>query len=191
VSPARPKLADPGQLIRSAKRRTDTYRLCTNPDLVAEYEELIQRVAEERTSATDAGSLAGGGRANALQAELDELVKQIADETVEMTFRALPRPRYRALVDAHPPRKNDDGEIPDRRSKALNVDYDTFFAELIRTSLVTPELDEETLTTLLDEVLTASQWRDMSTVVWNLNESTVDVPFLQAVSPKTRASSQK
>jgi hypothetical protein len=189
--PSRPKLADPGQLIRSAKRRTDTYRLCTNPDLVAEYEELLERFGEQRAADADADSLAGGGPANALQVELDALVARIGDETVELTFRALPRPRYRALVDAHPPKKDESGEVTDRRSKALGVDYDAFFAELIRTSLVTPELDDETLTTLIDDVLTASQWRDMSTVVWNLNESGVDVPFLPAVSPKTKASSQK
>lgn len=189
--PAKPKLADPGQLIRGAKRRTSIYRLCTDPDLVAEYEELLVRLADEESAAVVEDSLAGGSKVKAVQAELDAALERIAAETVELTFRALPRPRYRALVDAHPPKKDDTGEITDRRSKALGVDYDAFFAELVRVSLVAPELDDETLSTLIDEVLTASQWRDMSTVVWNLNESGVEVPFWPAVSPKTKVSSPK
>jgi hypothetical protein len=187
--PARPKLADPGQLIRDAKRRTDTYDLCTDPDLVGEHEDLLARLAVERAKASD--SLDGGGEAAALQEQLANLAERIAAVTVTLTFAALPRPRYRALVDAHPPVKDEDGEITDGRSKRIGVDYDTFFVALVRPSLVAPELDDETLTYMMDEVLTASGWRDLSTVLWNLNESTVDVPFSPAVSARTRTSSPK
>lgn len=184
-----PKLADPGALIRAAKRRTDTYDLCTDPDLVDEHEDLLERLAAEKGKAQD--SLDGGGRTAELQAELDALLERVAAATVTLTFKALPRPQYRALIDDHPPIKDDEGEIRDARSRNLGVDYDGFFNALVRASLVEPALDDETVTTLIDEVLTQSQWRELSTVVWNLNESTVSVPFSPAVSPKTRTSSRR
>lgn len=186
----KPKLADPGALILGAKRRTDTYNLCTNPDLVEEYEDLLARVAEVTRQGSD--SLAGsGGQVAEFQGELDALATQIAAETVVLTFKAMPRPKYRAFVTAHPPKKNEDGEIIDPRSARVGVEYDTFFEALIRPSLVAPELDEETISHMIDEVLTASGWRELATLLWNLNESSVDVPFSPAVSRKTRTSSGK
>lgn len=187
--PARPKLADPGQLIRGAKRRTDTYDLCTDPDLVDEHEALQARLVDERAKAND--SLDGGGEVPALQEQLAGLLERIAAVTVTLTFAALPRPKYRALIDAHPPIKGDDGEITDVRSRRMGVDYDSFFAALVRPSLVAPELDDETIDHMIAEVLTASGWRALATVLWNLNEDSVDVPFLRAVSPRTPGSSPK
>lgn len=187
--PAKPKLADPGQLIRGAKRRTDTYDLCTDPDLVDEHEDLLARLVEERAKAND--SLDGGGEVAALQEQLAGLLERIAAATVELTFAALPRPKYRALVDAHPPIKGDDGEITDVRSRRLGVDYDSFFTALVRPSLTAPELDDDTVDHMIAEVLTASGWRTLATVLWNLNEDSVDVPFSPAVSRKTARSSPK
>jgi hypothetical protein len=73
----------------------------------------------------------------------------------------------------------------------VGVDYDPFFAALLPLSLVSPVLDEETLTHLVDEVLSNAQWTELTTVMWNLNEGTVDVPFSPAVSPKTKGSSPR
>lgn len=187
--PARPKLADPGQLIRSAKRRTDTYDLCTDPEIVAEYESLIEQIAGEAESAGE--KKLSGGRTAELQQQLDDVIARGAKATVTLTFQALARSKFRALIDKHPPRKDDKGEIIDRRSARLGFEYDPFFAELIPLALVSPELDEETLTILFDEVLTYRQWQDLTTVVLNLNTDSIDIPFSQAVSPKTRRSSPR
>lgn len=187
--PARPKLADPGQLIRSAKRRTDTYDLCTDPELVEEYERILDELSAEQVAAKQ--TLAAGGRAAELREQLDDVLARGASVTVTLTFQALARSRYRALVDQHPPRKNDQGEILDGRSRALGIDYDPFFMALLPLSLVSPDLDEDTLTHLMDEVLTDRQWKDVTTVVWNLNNASVDVPFSPAVSPKTPRSSRR
>lgn len=189
MSPARPKLADPGQLIRSARPRTDTYDLCTDPDIVAEYEDLLAQISAETIEATE--KLAGGGRKAELQAQLDDVMARGAEKTVTLTFKALPRPKFRALVDKHPPRKGDDGEIVDKRSARLGFEHDPFFAELIPLALVSPELDDETLTLLIDEVLTYRQWQDMTTVVLNLNTDSISIPFSQAVSRKTQRSSRR
>ncbi|WP_433078850.1 hypothetical protein ACQP1P_38525 [Dactylosporangium sp. CA-052675] len=188
MSPSRPKLADPGQLIRSAKRRTDTYDLCTDPDIVAEYEALLEEIAAEAAASSEKLS---GGRTAELQQQLDDVIARGAKTTVTLTFQALPRAQFRALVDKHPPRKDDKGEIIDKRSARLGFEYDPFFAELIPLVLVSPELDEETLTILFDEVLTYGQWQDMTTVALNINTDTIDIPFSQAVSPKMRSSSPR
>lgn len=180
--PARPKLVDPGQLIRAAKRRTETYHLCTDPGLVAEREALLDRMTSE--PATTEASLAGRGAAKEARAQLEELDARGAAATVSLVFQSLPRPRFRALVDAHRPRKDEAGEVIDPRSRQLGVEYDEFFAALIPQALTSPALDEETLTHLVEEVLTDRQWRDVCTVAWNLNQSDIDVPFLPAVSAK-------
>jgi hypothetical protein len=187
--PATPRLADPGQLIRAAKRRTDTYDLCTDPEIVAEYEQLLTEIA---AAAVEAGEkLNSGGRTAELQQRLDDVMARGAQKTVTLVFRALPRPQFRALVDKHPPRKGEDGEVIDKRSARLGFEHDPFFAELIPLALVSPTLDEDTLTYLIDEVLTYRQWDDLTTVVLNLNTSSVHVPFSQAVSPRTQRSSRK
>ncbi len=41
MSPAKPKLADPGVLIRNGKLRTAEFPICLDPDLVSEYERLL------------------------------------------------------------------------------------------------------------------------------------------------------
>lgn len=175
--------------IRGAKPRTDTYDLCTDPDLVAEYEGLLAELGQERESAAD--SFDGGARAPELQEQLAALQTQIAEATVTLTMKALPRPVYRRLVDEHPPVKDESGEIRDRRSEALGVDYDAFFDAVLRRSLVAPELDAETLTYLVEELLSAVQWRALASVLNGLNEREVDIPFSLAALPKTPASSPK
>jgi hypothetical protein len=189
--PARPKLADPGQLIRSAKRRTDTYRLCTDPDLVAEYEQLLEQIAAEQEAVKERDSLDAAADVAALREQLAAVMERVDAATVVLTFQSIGRPKYRALKDEHPVRKNEAGEIVDRRSVRVGVDYDPFFAALLPLSLVSPVLDEETLTHLVDEVLSNAQWTELTTVMWNLNEGTVDVPFSPAVSPKTKGSSPR
>lgn len=185
--PALPKLADPGQLIRAAKLRTDEYRFCTDPDLVAEYERLVEARDAAKAAAHD--SLAGGAAVE-LDAQIAETVKAMEAATVTLTLKALPRPRFRALVDKHPPRKDADGKLT-HNDDYLGVHFDAFFDELIRTSLISPQLAEADLTMLLEELLTDQQYIELTDVVWNLNKKTVSVPFSPAVSTRTRTSSRK
>jgi hypothetical protein len=186
--PARPKLADPGTLIRNGKLRTGEYRVCVNPDLVNEYEDLVRR--RDVAKAAESDSLAGSA-APELDAQIDALLEQMEAATITLVLQALPRPQFRALVDKHPPRKDAEGNIPDINDRRLGVSYDAFFEELVRAQLVAPKLDPADRETLLDELLTDGQWDALTTVAWNINKTAVSVPFSPAASANRRNSSAR
>lgn len=190
MSPAKPKLADPGQLIRNGKLKTDEFRACMDPDLIAEHQDLLDQRAAARARAED--SLAGGNVAE-LEEKIAGVLDRIEAQTVVLVLKALPRPEFRSLKDAHPPRRDPEGNpLPEHADDwRLGVNVDTFFDPLIRAELVSPVLDEDTLTMLLEERLTDGQWDALTTVAWNLNLDKISVPFSSAVSPSRRSSSRK
>jgi hypothetical protein len=185
--PSKPKLADPGQLIRSGKLRTDEFRVCMDPDLIAEHDRLL--AARDAAVEADSDSLAGG-RAVEIDAEIADLLARIAAATITIVLRELPRQEFRRLADQHPARKDADGKLT-HNEDWTGVNFETFYPVLIRKCLTEPELDAETLDVLLDERLGDRQWEDLTTVAWNLHRKSVDVPFSPAVSTKTRTSSPK
>lgn len=187
MSPARPKLADPGQLIRNGKLRTDEFPVCLDPDLVDEYERLL--LARDAAREADSDSLAGG-KAVEIDAEIAELLERMQASTLTLVLKALPRPVFRSLIDKHPPRKDAEGNLTHVEDR-LGVNYESFFDALVRASIVSPVLDEDTVTLLLEERLTDKQWQDLNDVAWGLNRTSVSVPFLPAVSPNRRNSSRK
>lgn len=180
MSPTPPQLADVGVLIRSGALPEKSVPVCLAGDLVAEHEALSRQLH----TAQDTDSLASP--AGAVRAQMRELAERMAAATVEFRFRALPRRRFRELVAAHPPRRDDNGQLLTR--DYLGVNYEEFFDALIRQSLVAPELDADTLTLLLDEKLTDRQFEDLTDACWNLNRSKVDVPFSPAASPSPTSS---
>lgn len=185
--PSKPQLADPGARIRAGKLRTDEFPVCLDPDLVREYEQLLEHRDEAREATRD--SLAGGNVVE-LDTEIADLLEQMQAATLTLVLQSLPRPRFRALIDEHPPRRDADGKLT-HAEDALGVNADTFFEALIRACLTAPVLDEETLTLLLDERLNDKQWQNLADAAWNLNRTTVDVPFSPAVSPSRRNSSAR
>lgn len=188
MSPAKPKLADPGVLIREGKLRTDTFRACMDPDLIAEHEALVARRDAAKEASRD--SLAGGSVVE-LDGQIAEVLDQIEKVTLVLTLRAMPRPEFRALIAKHPPRKDGDGNFAYPQDARLGVNYDTCMAALVRLSIVDPDLDATTLDLLLDERLTDADYNALTTVAWNLNMGSVSVPFWPASSPSRRTSSPR
>lgn len=175
MSPAQPKLADPYALILGGSLPQKTVKVCLDAALVSEYEDLETELAEAAGKTT--GSLAGsGGRAIELRAEMETLKAAMLESTVSFKFRALPAPRYKSLRRAHPPRKNEDGS-PVERDAMLRVNEDTFFVPLLKACLVEPSLDDETFRVLVEERLSDGQLERLTTEVWRLNQSRVDLPF--------------
>jgi hypothetical protein len=156
--------------------------LCLRGDLVARYEDLDrQRDEAEQQAKRNADSLASGGQARQLAEQMEALREQMRDSTVTFTLRALPRPKYRALLAAHPPRRGEDGEIlPEDRENGLN--NDTFWTPLIRACLAAPALTEEQLTRLLDEVLSDRQYEQLAIEALQVCRGEVDIPFSFAAS---------
>lgn len=187
---AKPKLADPGALIKAGKLKTAEFRVCMDPDLVAEYERLLLARDAAKEAAQD--SLAGG-RTVEVEGEIAKVLEQIEEQTITLVLKALPRPKFRAMKDEHPPRKDAEGNTaPEHADDWLyKINMDTFWDPFIRASLVSPVLDEETLAVLLEERLTDGQWNALTTKAWNLNLEKVDVPFSPAVSPSRRNSSRR
>lgn len=181
----KPKLADVGALIRGGKLREGTIPICLAGDLVGEWEALdVQRRQADKTGD---GSLSGGPAA-AIVARMEELRGPILESTVEFRLRAVTNRRWLELVALHPPRKDNEGNVI-RRDILVQVNYDTFFEALLPESIIDPVLDADTLRLLLDERLTHQQYEDLTTMAWNLNQSSVNVPFSPAVSPNRTNSS--
>jgi hypothetical protein len=189
VSPAKPKLADPGQLIRGAKQRTAEFRVCVDPDLVAEHDRLL--LARQAAAEAAADSLAGNSAAAGIDAEIEALLGEIEKNTVVLQLRALPRPRFRAIVDQHPPRKDDDDKVTNGLDFQFGVHFDDTMAELIPASLVGPDLDDDERRILLDELLTDAQYIALAVACWDLNREVLNVPFSSGGSASRRTSSRK
>jgi hypothetical protein len=168
-----PKLADASALIRAGSLPEKVVPVCLDAALVSRYEELEGELVKEAEQASD--SLAGG-RAAQLRQQLVELRGQMQSSTVPFRFRALPSPRYKSLKRAHPPRKSEDGSPVDRDG-ILRVNEDTFFIPLMRACLTEPVLDDETFRILVEERLSDGQLERLTTEVWRLNSSRVDLPF--------------
>ncbi|TDB82942.1 hypothetical protein E1091_18550 [Micromonospora fluostatini] len=132
---------------------------------------------------------------------MEDLRQQMQAETTPFRLRAMPKPRWRAFVGEHPPRKDDEGGIDDR-DRVVGVNTETFYTALIRESVVDPALDEEDWAYLLggevqDEQgktlavearLTSRQFDDLADAAWGLNRRDIDVPFSPAASRMTRGS---
>jgi hypothetical protein len=166
-------------IIRGGSLPTKSVTVCLHADLQAEYEDLERSLQEELTKPRD--SLAAGGSAAAISERLQILEQQMRDHTVAFRFRALSRPKWKALLASHPPRKAEDGGL-DERDKYIGVNTETFFEAMIRACCTAPDLPEDVWRLLLDERLTARQFDDLSNAAWALNRSDVDVPFSRAAS---------
>jgi len=166
-------------LIRGAKLPECTVPVCLNADLTAEFERAERELSEATQRPAD--SLAAGGQARQIAERIEALRAEMVEHTIDFRLRAMQRPRWKAFVAAHPPRRADDGGVHER-DRSIGVNTETFFDALIRASVVEPELDDEDWSLLLDEKLTDRQVDQISDAAWSLNRREVDVPFSRAAS---------
>lgn len=186
VSLDKPKLAFV-DLLAQAKPAERTIRLCLRGDLVAQFEELDRRRAEAEAEAkAQAGSLAGSP-AVALARQMEQLQQQMQDSTYRFRLRALPRKAYQALVAAHPPRRDADGEVlADDRHAQVNVE--TFYEPLIRACLVDPVLDDAQWERLAEEVLSDRQFEQLALAAYATCRGDIDIPFSFGASQTLKTS---
>jgi hypothetical protein len=171
--------------IAKARLPQRTIQLCLNGDLVAEHEEAEREL--EQAQRNPGNSLAGNGAA-AIAERIEALEAEMRESTETFVLRALPqkpnprddRPTWRELLDRHPPRRGDDGEIVDA-DKGLLLNTETFYEDLIKVSVVSPEMDETDWADLLT-VLSNAQYGELSMGAWLLNRGGVDIPFSLAAS---------
>jgi hypothetical protein len=184
VSLDRPKLAFV-DLLAQAKPAERTIRLCLRGDLVAQFEELDRHRAEVAAK-VDEGSLAGSP-AVALARQMEQLQEEMRDSTYPFRVRALSRKAYQALVAAHPPRRDAEGEIVDA-DRQSEVNTDTFYGPLIRACLVDPVLDGTEWSRLIDEVLSDRQFEQLAIAATVVSRGDVDIPFSYGASQTLKIS---
>jgi hypothetical protein len=168
-------VTDFADLLKQAKLPERTVPICLRGDLVAEHETIERQL--EQAENRPASSLAGTGTGHLIEQQR-ALEDEMLAATHEFRLRALPRARWRELVNAYPPRENDDGELVGADVTA-GVNMDTFPEPLVRASVVSPEMTGEQWTQLLD-ALTDRQFDMLVAAAWSLNQGRVDVPFSRA-----------
>lgn len=173
------------KMLGDAKRPERSVPVCLRGDLAADFEQAERDLEQAQKAAGE--SLAGGGVSEIVD-RLDALADQMREHTYDFRLRAMSRPDFRALVAAHPPRRDPETNEPHERDKYVGVDTDAFYDALIRASVVDPELDEAEWKDLLEEKLTDSQFDALSSAAWFLNRGDIDVPFSRAASRLKQAS---
>jgi len=173
------------EMLAEAKLPERTVEICLRADLVAEHEE-AERDLEQAQKSTST-SLAGNGT-GALVERIDALEAEMRDSSYTFVLRAVTRPRWRALIAGHPPRKDADGET-NKDDAQWGFNLETFYPAIVRACLVDPELTDEEFTELVDEKLTDAQFSELVTVAFRLNAGSIDIPFSLAASRARRATS--
>lgn len=187
---ARPRKADPtvtkpdfAALLAGAKLPERVVDICMRADLTVEFERLDQELTKLVEKPPQ--KFSGDGRV-ALRDQLEAVEAEMRANTYPFTLRALSKPKFRALIAAHPPRRDDKGAV-DERDRALRLNSETFFDALARACIVDPVLDDATWAEL-NEKLTDRQIDELATAAWSLNREDVDIPFSRGVSLMNQSS---
>jgi hypothetical protein len=165
-----------------AKLPEGTVEVCFRGDLVAEFEGLERELEQApKSDSLDSGEGAIRERMEAIRAEMRE-------NTYPVRLRGLPGPKYRALTEAHPPRRDDEGNIVND-DRIYKVNEKTFFPVLLRLSVIDPEL----VTRAADwddfeSSLSDYQWSELTGTAFMLNRGPVTIPLLRGGSRTNRSS---
>lgn len=159
------------ELLEQAQLPQKTASICIRTDLVARWEELH---AEFKQADTEAKSLGEPSPRAAIARELQELQEQLNQHRVTFTFEALPTGEYSQLLEQH----------PGQGSKKLNTD--TLLPALLARCCINPVMTEQQATALVAK-LSLGQADELFTAAWNVNQSTVDIPFDASVYAATLA----
>lgn len=164
-------MADIASILKRAKPRERTVRLCLAGDLAGEAERLqaeITRVSAEEWEPT---SIADTHPARPLAEQLAKVNKRIDASAVQFRFRYIGDRAYSDLLAAHP------SENPDQA-----FDSDSFPRALIAACCIDPVMTVDQVAALF-EVLTQGQIKDLFDAAWDVcNAQAAVVPFSLAAS---------
>jgi hypothetical protein len=176
------------KLLADAHLPERTVPICLRGDLVAEHEELERRLKDAQRRPVD--SLEGNGVGEIVDA-IEALEARMKNATVTFRLRALPKPAWRDLVAAHPPRKTDEGEP--HPEDAIGFNTETFFDAITRACLADPVVDNESWDLMAGEHgrLTDRQLGRLADAAWAVNRGDVDIPFSRAASLARRSTASE
>lgn len=169
-------MPDAKTLIKNARRRQGTYRVCLRGDLIADHAAL-----EAELEALTAGPILDPERVTDLAGQIKALESEMTEATITLRFESLPRDEWAELVDAHPGRKADE-----------RFNFDTFVPAMLAACLVEPDLDADDIDALLDSI-NEGQRDELFGVAWAVNREDTNVPFSvrASVVMQARASRSK
>jgi hypothetical protein len=173
-------------LLDQARLPERVVHVCLRGDLTAEFEELDRQLTEAQRNQPD--SLDGSGVGDLLD-RMNEIREEMRQHSYPFKLQGLPKPRFRALIAAHPPRRGEDGELVDA-DKFMGMDVSTFWDALIRACLIDPVLDDEKWRRT-EAALTDKQYEQLSDAAWGLNRGEVDIPFSLTASRINRVSADE
>lgn len=170
---------DIAALIAGATLPERTVDVCFAGQLQAELDGLNRQLREMGAVPSSRGDdfEAGPDPRTELQQRIADIEQQMRDNTAVFRLRALPRPVYQALVDKHPPRKDNDRD----RGSLFNID--TFYPALIRACVIEPAVTDEQWAVLFAQVLSEHYFNKLGLTALAVNSQGVDVPFSRGGSP--------
>lgn len=171
-------------LLANARLPEGTIELCMRPDLLADFEALDRQLVELADKPNP--KMGDDGRA-ALRKEIEALEAEMRANTYPFRLRALPTPAFRALMAAHPPRRDAEGKIFDPRDATLRLNSETFFDALARASIIDPEITDEQWQQMLG-IMSDRHIDRLANLAWELNQADVNIPFSQGVLKMNRSS---
>jgi hypothetical protein len=173
------------KMLADAKLPETVVKVCLRGNLAVEHarlDDLIREKLQERER-SGATSLAGDGLAE-LREQLLAIEAEMKEHTYPFLLRSLGRNGWRRLMDAHPPRQEQEGSVSEAvatQDAISGINRDTFFEPMLRASIVDPVLSDEQWTQLVEK-LTDRQYEDLVNAAWDLNQGKVSVPFSLAAS---------
>ena len=150
-------------LVKSQHRPEKVVPLVLRADIQQQIEELEKRLIAIRAESD--GTLAGNADAAPIADEINALIEEAKDSTIDVLLRALPRKQWSDLVTKNPP-----------KSDEFLYDVAGLMNDAVPACWISPELDDETREALLDG-LTQGQWDRLSETTQMLNRGDVNIPF--------------
>jgi hypothetical protein len=142
--------------------------ICLRPDLVEQWEEaqeaLQAAVADglkpSRLASKPTGQKKAAEKVKALEAEIEAA-------SAVFRFRALPKDRWQALCDEHPPRPGD------QMDAVLGFNRVAVIDDAVRLSLIDPVFDDESWAQFVD-VIGGGEWEELRRAANQVNRGVVE-----------------
>ncbi len=167
-------MTDSKALIKSARRREATYRLCVRGDLAAEHQALEEQLAVETgKGGWTATSLADANPLVEMAERIAAIEAEMAESTATLRLRALRRHDWDTLLAEH--KKDDDTQ-----------DIAALAPALVRMCIIDPEFTASEFDDLWDDVLNEGQRDELFSIAFAVNTEATTVPFSERASVVTR-----
>lgn len=156
--------------------REESTQICLRPDLLDEWDAANSALAASQVE-DSSGRLASGvsSKTRGLAQKVADLEAAIEESAITFKFRAIPKDRYRAVCDNHPPRKGNEID------QLLGHNRDAVADAMVRECLIDPVFDDESWAHFL-EVCNPSEWQELKHAVQSVNRGVVDLPKSELAS---------